>query len=128
MTAAIHLDGVSKSFGSLTVLDEVTLEVEEGTAFCLLGRSGTGKSVALRHIIGLVRADSGRVFVEDRDITTLGRRPAPRLTSVPNHGRPSPGPRCRESRLSTRARSSTRASGSNWGWRRRLKTLMISTL
>jgi phospholipid/cholesterol/gamma-HCH transport system ATP-binding protein len=74
MTAAIHLDGVSKSFGSLTVLDEVTLEVEEGTAFCLLGRSGTGKSVMLKHIIGLMKPDRGHVIVKGRTIDELQKR------------------------------------------------------
>jgi phospholipid/cholesterol/gamma-HCH transport system ATP-binding protein len=65
---------VSKRFGSLTVLDQVSFAIAKGTAFCLLGRSGTGKSVTLRHIVGLVRPDSGAVFVEDRDITALNGR------------------------------------------------------
>jgi phospholipid/cholesterol/gamma-HCH transport system ATP-binding protein len=60
----------------------VSFEIPQGQAFCLLGRSGTGKSVALRHIIGLVKADSGCVFVEDSDITTLGGR---RLADVRKH-------------------------------------------
>jgi phospholipid/cholesterol/gamma-HCH transport system ATP-binding protein len=72
--AAIRFDRVSKRFGSLTVLDEVSFEIPKGTAFCLLGRSGTGKSVTLRHIVGLVRPDSGAVFVDDRDITALNGR------------------------------------------------------
>ena len=71
---AIRLDGVSKQFGGRAVLDNVTLDVPTGTAFCLLGRSGTGKSVTLRHIVGLVAPDSGRVFVEGRDVTALSRR------------------------------------------------------
>ncbi len=53
------------------MLDNVTLEVPAGCGFIILGRSGTGKSVTLRHIIGLVRPDSGRVFVEGSDITEL---------------------------------------------------------
>ena len=71
---AVRFDHVSKAFGTRKVLDDVSFEIPEGQAFCLLGRSGTGKSVALRHIIGLVKADSGRVFVGDRDITTLRGR------------------------------------------------------
>jgi phospholipid/cholesterol/gamma-HCH transport system ATP-binding protein len=71
---AVRFDHVSKAFGTRKVLDDMSFEIPKGQAFCLLGRSGTGKSVALRHIIGLVKADSGRVFVEDRDITTLGGR------------------------------------------------------
>lgn len=71
---AIRFDRVSKSFGSLAVLDDVSFDIPTGTAFCLLGRSGTGKSVTLRHIVGLVQPDSGKVFVEERDITVLSGR------------------------------------------------------
>jgi phospholipid/cholesterol/gamma-HCH transport system ATP-binding protein len=72
--SAIRFDGVSKRFGALTVLDDVSFDIPSGTAFCLLGRSGTGKSVTLRHIVGLVQPDRGHVFVEDRDITALRGR------------------------------------------------------
>ena len=71
---AIRLDHVTKAFDGRKVLDDVTIDIADGSAFCLLGRSGTGKSVTLRHIIGLVRPDSGKVFVQERDITTLARR------------------------------------------------------
>ena len=71
---AVRFDHVSKAFGTLKVLDDISFEVPMGQAFCLLGRSGTGKSVALRHIVGLMRPDSGRVFVEERDITALAGR------------------------------------------------------
>jgi phospholipid/cholesterol/gamma-HCH transport system ATP-binding protein len=71
---AVRLDRVSKRFGSRTVLDEVSFDIGKGTAFCLLGRSGTGKSVTLRHIIGLVRPDRGKVLIEGRDITPLRGR------------------------------------------------------
>jgi phospholipid/cholesterol/gamma-HCH transport system ATP-binding protein len=68
---AIRLEGVTKSFGSRKVLDNVTIEVAAGSAFCLLGRSGTGKSVTLKHIIGLMQPDSGRVLVHGKDVTRL---------------------------------------------------------
>ena len=68
---AVRFDHVSKAFGTLKVLDDISFEIPAGQAFCLLGRSGTGKSVALRHIVGLVRPDRGNVFVEERDITIL---------------------------------------------------------
>jgi len=71
---AIRLEHVTKSFDGHKVLDDVTLDVPEGKGFCLLGRSGTGKSVTLRHIIGLVRPDRGKVYVEGRDITALDAR------------------------------------------------------
>ena len=70
--AAVRLEGVTKSFGSRRVLDDVSFEVRRGSGFVILGRSGTGKSVTLRHIIGLVRPESGRVFVEEDEISTLG--------------------------------------------------------
>jgi phospholipid/cholesterol/gamma-HCH transport system ATP-binding protein len=71
---AVRFDHVSKAFGTRKVLDDISFEIPRGQAFCLLGRSGTGKSVALRHIIGLVKADSGSVFVEELDITTMSGR------------------------------------------------------
>jgi phospholipid/cholesterol/gamma-HCH transport system ATP-binding protein len=71
---AVRFDHVSKAFGTLKVLDDITFEIPAGRAFCLLGRSGTGKSVTLRHIVGLVRPDRGKVFVEDQDIGSLGGR------------------------------------------------------
>ena len=71
---AVRFDHVSKTFGTRKVLDDISLEIPAGQAFCLLGRSGTGKSVTLRHIIGLVQPDSGKVFVEEREITALEGR------------------------------------------------------
>jgi|SRR5688572_699698 len=73
-TSAVRFEHVSKSFGTRKVLDDISLEIPAGQAFCLLGRSGTGKSVTLRHIVGLVQPDSGNVFVEGEDITTLAGR------------------------------------------------------
>jgi phospholipid/cholesterol/gamma-HCH transport system ATP-binding protein len=70
-TAAVRLDHVTKAFGTRKVLDDVSFEVPAGAGFVILGRSGTGKSVTLRHIIGLLRPDSGRVFVEDAEVSTL---------------------------------------------------------
>jgi phospholipid/cholesterol/gamma-HCH transport system ATP-binding protein len=71
---AIRLEGVTKAFNGRKVLDDVTLDIEEGTAFCLLGRSGTGKSVTLKHLIGLLKPDAGRVVVHDRVVNELGPR------------------------------------------------------
>lgn len=68
---AIRFDHVSKSFGKLTVLDDVSFEIPSGQAFCILGRSGTGKSVTLKQLLGLIKPDSGTIFVEGQEITKL---------------------------------------------------------
>ena len=71
---AVRLEHVSKTFGTRRVLNDLTFAVPTSRTFCLLGRSGTGKSVALRHIIGLVSPDEGQVFVEGHDISSLTGR------------------------------------------------------
>jgi len=68
---AVRLENVTKSFGSRRVLDNVSMTVPEGSGFVILGRSGTGKSVTLRHMIGLLRPDAGRVFVRGEEISAL---------------------------------------------------------
>ena len=68
---AIAFQSVSKSFGSRAVLKDVSFTVPAGKAFVLLGRSGTGKSVTLKLICGLLKADSGTVTVDGTDITKL---------------------------------------------------------
>ncbi|HEU5286956.1 MAG TPA: ABC transporter ATP-binding protein [Candidatus Limnocylindria bacterium] len=70
--ATVRLEGVCKTFGARRVLDDVSFTVEDGCGFVILGRSGTGKSVTLKHIIGLIRPDRGRVFVDDDQINELG--------------------------------------------------------
>lgn len=71
MTPAVRLERVSKSFGSHKVLDDVSFEVPRGGGFVILGRSGTGKSVTLRHIVALVRPDAGKVFVDDAEVSVM---------------------------------------------------------
>ena len=68
---AVRLDRVSKAFGTRRVLDDVSFEVPAGSGFVILGRSGTGKSVTLRHIVGLMTPDRGRVFVGADEISGL---------------------------------------------------------
>ena len=67
----IQLKRVSKRFGAFRVLDDVSLGVSQGEATVVLGRSGTGKSVLLKHIVGLLLPDQGQVFVQGQDITVL---------------------------------------------------------
>jgi phospholipid/cholesterol/gamma-HCH transport system ATP-binding protein len=76
---AVRFEHVSKAFGARKVLDDVSFEIPSGTAFCLLGRSGTGKSVTLKHIIGLMKPDAGRVFVEGEEISSLDSSEMPRV-------------------------------------------------
>jgi phospholipid/cholesterol/gamma-HCH transport system ATP-binding protein len=68
---SVRLEKVSKAFGGRRVLDSVSFAVPAGCGFVILGRSGTGKSVTLRHIIGLVRPDAGQVFVGEDEISAL---------------------------------------------------------
>ena len=73
----IRFEGVSKSFGSKRVLQDVSFDIARGSAFCILGRSGTGKSVTLKLMIGLLRPEQGRIFVGDQEITALNVRELP---------------------------------------------------
>lgn len=70
----IHLVDVRKAFGEQRVLDGVTLEVPRGQITVVIGRSGTGKSVLLKHVMGLLQPDSGTVRVGNEDLSTLGPR------------------------------------------------------
>lgn len=70
----IRLEQVSKAFGDKVVLDRLDLEVTTGDTVVILGGSGTGKSVLLKHVIGLLRPDSGRVIVDGVDLATLGEQ------------------------------------------------------
>lgn len=76
---AVRLSHVSKTFGARRVLDDISFDVARAQAFCLLGRSGTGKSVTLRHIVGLVKPDRGSVQVEGQEVPALGTRALARL-------------------------------------------------
>ena len=67
----IQIDRLTKAFDGRTVLDDVTLTIEEGKTTALIGRSGSGKSVLMKHIIGLLKPDSGRVLVDGEDIGTV---------------------------------------------------------
>ena len=65
----IEFRHVSKAFGEKHVLNDVSFEVNTAETVCILGRSGVGKSVALQHIMGFLKPDSGRVIVAHEDIT-----------------------------------------------------------
>ena len=67
----IRFEELHKAFGPKKVLNGLTLEIRRGETIVVIGGSGSGKSVLLRHVIGLHRPDSGRVFVEGEDVTDL---------------------------------------------------------
>jgi len=69
----IELRGVKKRFGSQVILDGVDFDVREGETVALLGPSGTGKSVLLKTIIGLITPDAGQVIVDGKDVPLLKR-------------------------------------------------------
>ena len=70
----IQLIDVHKAFGPKRVLDGFTLDIPEGETMVIIGYSGTGKSVAIKHIVGLLEPDSGRVIVDGLEVPRLGRR------------------------------------------------------
>ena len=72
--AYIAFDKVSKSFGSLQVLDDVSFFVNAGETLCILGRSGVGKSVSLQQLMGFLKPDSGHIYVAGEDITGYDER------------------------------------------------------
>jgi phospholipid/cholesterol/gamma-HCH transport system ATP-binding protein len=70
--AAVAFEHVSKSFGAKQVLRDISFDVRAGEALCILGRSGTGKSVTLKLIISLLKPDQGKIWIEHDEITHLG--------------------------------------------------------
>ena len=67
----IRTEHLAKSFGELVVLKDINLEVEKGQLVTLLGPSGCGKSTLLRCLSGLETVTSGKVYLDDRDITDV---------------------------------------------------------
>lgn len=68
---AVAFEGVSKSFGAKHILNDVSWSVPAGEAVCILGRSGTGKSVTLKLIIALLKADQGKVWIDQDEVSQL---------------------------------------------------------
>jgi ABC-type Fe3+/spermidine/putrescine transport system ATPase subunit len=81
-TAVLRLDGVSKSFGRVQAVDDLSLEVRRGEILTLLGPSGCGKTTTLRMVIGLERCDCGEIVFGGRVVDSPRRR-----TFVPTHKR-----------------------------------------
>jgi phospholipid/cholesterol/gamma-HCH transport system ATP-binding protein len=70
----IEVRELKKSFGSQPILDGVSFSIEQGESLVIVGRSGGGKSVLLKHIIGLLQPDAGAVVINGEDITHLNER------------------------------------------------------
>jgi phospholipid/cholesterol/gamma-HCH transport system ATP-binding protein len=70
----IRFENIHKSFGDNVILRGVDLEVEPGSIFFIIGQSGAGKSVLVKHLIGLLRPDRGRIFLDDLEVTHLGEK------------------------------------------------------
>lgn len=78
-TRIIQARDLCKRFGSHVVLNGLTLDIIRGEILAIVGRSGSGKSVLLKHLIGLIRPDSGQVLLEGEDVHRGGRRSLVRL-------------------------------------------------
>lgn len=66
--------GVNKAFDERVVLNNVSFRVKRGETCVIMGRSGVGKSVSLKHIMGFLKADSGKVYIDGRDVTHCTER------------------------------------------------------
>ena len=74
MTAKIELSGVTKHFGAKVVLNGVDLAIEPGESMVIIGGSGTGKSVMLKCILGLLRPNAGDIRVDGKSVVGLSAR------------------------------------------------------
>ncbi|MDY0082097.1 MAG: ATP-binding cassette domain-containing protein [Ignavibacteriaceae bacterium] len=71
MNKVIEIKNISKSFGSLNVLRDISLTVDEGENMVVFGQSGTGKSVLLKCIVRLMEPDSGEIFIDNKDVLAM---------------------------------------------------------
>ena len=70
----IRFENIHKAFGPKVVLEGVTLTVEDGECFFVIGASGVGKSVLIKHLIGLLRPDDGDIFLGDHEVSRLDEK------------------------------------------------------
>jgi len=76
---AVEFKHVAKSFADRKVLIDVSFTVAAGEALCIMGRSGIGKSVTLKLMIGLLKPDSGQVYIESEDIVPVPEKELSRV-------------------------------------------------
>ena len=74
MEAIISLRGVTKRFGSHTVLEDISFDIPKGRISAIMGPSGTGKSVLLKNIIGLLRPEAGEIWVDGEETVRMGEK------------------------------------------------------
>jgi phospholipid/cholesterol/gamma-HCH transport system ATP-binding protein len=79
---SVAIEGLSKAFGTMTVLDGVSFDVKPGEIFVLMGPSGSGKSVLLKHIVGLEQPSAGRVTISGLDAASEETREKVRMALV----------------------------------------------
>lgn len=70
----ISFRGVRKAFGPKQVLAGVSLDIRDGEVFFIVGASGAGKSVLIKHLIGLIRPDDGEIWLDDKEVSRLGEQ------------------------------------------------------
>ena len=74
MSTLIQFENVSKSFGSQNVLNRIDFSIEQGRITAIIGKSGVGKSVMLKHMIGLLKPDSGSIYLNGKDISKISKK------------------------------------------------------
>ena len=82
VAVGVSIEGLSKNFGSFEVLKNITFSIEPGEIFVLMGPSGSGKSVLLKHIVGLEKPTAGRVLIDGRDASSEETREQVRMALV----------------------------------------------
>ena len=67
----IEISGLTKNFGGHKVLDEANLKIDTGSTCVIIGRSGCGKSVLLKHVVGILRPEQGKVLIGGKEVAKL---------------------------------------------------------
>jgi phospholipid/cholesterol/gamma-HCH transport system ATP-binding protein len=70
----ISIKGLTKSFGPQTVLEDITCDIPQGKITLMLGPSGTGKSVFLKHLVGLLKPDRGEIWIDNKNVPSLNEK------------------------------------------------------
>jgi putative spermidine/putrescine transport system ATP-binding protein len=71
MTAAIEFRGVTRAYGALRAVDDLSMQIQPGEFFAMLGPSGSGKTTCLRLIAGFERPDAGQILLEGQDVSSI---------------------------------------------------------